>query len=281
MLLAVGLIVTVSTTSIDCDFEWHQENYTQPRDKFYRCDLNSVKIFVDNNDLDDSAEESDETTIAGVTTESSDVEIEDTKGDVDSEYDKVTMVQIYHPLVLSEIPDSLFKVFDNMEYLVIYHTGLNEINQEDFKDANNLKYLRIHSNDVEELKENTFSEAENLEYINLAYNAIEVVHRHAFTGPSDLKEVHLNNNKISMIHYQAFKNLNNLIIINFKNNLCIKERYEKYVNYIDLKLVETELQKRKCNKNYVAQYGGKGGVGIVRGTKALFLFSSLILFGLF
>lgn len=246
--MSVCLFTMAQAISVECDFGWHQENHTTPRERFYNCRLKSVQIFLDQKDLDDSGEDdSNETTtevdLAG-------------NGDVDSEFDKVAMVQIFHPLELSEIPDSLFKVFDNMEYLMIYHTGLNEINQEDFKDANNLKYLRIHSNDLSEIKENTFADAETLEYISLSYNQIKVIHKNAFKGPTNLKEIHLNHNKISMIFFDAFSHHPDLTVINLKDNLCIKERYERYVDYLEIKELETDLRKRDCHKSYVAKYGG-------------------------
>jgi hypothetical protein len=231
---------------VDCEFGWHQENYTTPRERFYSCRFSqkSVQVLLDNKDLDDSGEDLDNGT---------DVR---SNGDVDSEYDKVTMVQAYHPLKLSEIPDSLFNVFDNMEYLVIYHTGLNEIDQEDFENATNLKYLRLHSNDISEITENTFLGAESLEYINLSFNQIQVIHENAFKGPTNVKEIHLNHNKISMIFFDAFSHHPDLTVINLRDNVCIKERFEKYVDYLEIVVLETDLRKRKCHRNYVMKFGG-------------------------
>jgi Leucine-rich repeat (LRR) protein len=254
VVIFLAILVSLSTASIDCEFSWYQGDYTQPEGQFYRCKLKSIQIFLDDPvDLDDSGE------------------VNDT---VISDLDNVTMLELRHPLEFSELPESIFKVFDNLEYLFIYHTSLDAIDTEDFQEAQHLKYLRINSNDLSEIKESTFKNAPNLEYINLSYNKIHVVHRDSFKGLEKLREIHLHNNEISMIQPDVFSQLPNLVIINLKDNLCAKEKYS--LQRFDLKIILHKIDD--CLDNYVDIFGGNGGVRIVGFSGALIGFCLAILY---
>jgi Leucine-rich repeat (LRR) protein len=218
----------LSAIKVDCEFGWDKENFTKPLAKYYYCELKSLDVLL-------ALEKGEE------------IPEDPTEHEVDL-LSKVQMLRIRYPLKLDHIPASIFQVFENLEYLNIYHTGSFDIEQSNFQNATKLRYLRIHSNVIRELNDGIFELAPNLEYINLSYNKISLIHKDTFSGLSKLIELHLNDNKLLKIHSKAFAQLPKISLINLRNNECIKEPYLRSKN---LDSLETALVKRNCHRKYL------------------------------
>jgi hypothetical protein len=233
--VVIGLLVflgTVSCVTIECEFDWNKEIYTIPSTKYYYCELKNPEVI--SRDPDDD-----------VSYELAPPKINGETGDplVD-----VQMVHVRYPLQLPFIPQDLFDVFENLEYLLMYSTGIEDIERDDFQNATNLKYLRIHTNNIKELQDHIFELTSNLEYINLSFNQIEMINKDTFTGLSKLQELHLNDNKLMKIHSKTFTPLLPTIkFLNLRHNKCVKEVFKRN---LDLNEIETVLFKRKCHKLY-------------------------------
>ena len=120
------------------------------------------------------------------------------------------------------IPNSLFKIFPNVEYFCItYREGIVVLKPRFLKGAKNLKVFYVYQNNIISLEEDLFIEAPNLQHINLKNNLIESVHISTFKGLSNLEGLYLQGNKIVNLHPNTFYVLLKLKSLNLTSNRCI------------------------------------------------------------
>lgn len=139
------------------------------------------------------------------------------------------------------IPNSLFTVFPNLEYIVVTSCHLEKIRPHYFKNAMMLKTIWISKNNIKDLIAHSFVEAPYIEYINLPDNKIESIHKMSFSGLHHLKGIYLQNNRISNLHPETFSHLGSLETLHMLDGTnCLKRKFTK----VNMDLLEIENQIR-------------------------------------
>lgn len=158
--------------------------------------------------------------------------------------ESILLVYYGNERTIKFIPNSLFSMFKNLEYFMIFDNNHFEtLKSEYLKNAIKLKVFRVMSNDIKRLDRDVFIEAPNLENINLRDNKIETVHQLAFNGLNNLKGIYLIDNMITHIHPTTFSHLNSLQTINLVNNMCINIIFRYFQDRDQIEIVIKKL----CN----------------------------------
>ena len=141
--------------------------------------------------------------------------------------DEVTAVQYNSFETVKFIPNSLFKTFVNLEFLLVYYNNKFETMKPEYlRNATKLKNLKIYKNSVQIIDGHVFSEAVKLEHINFAYNQIKAIHKEAFSGLPNLKGIYLQGNKIKNLHALTFSSIANLNILELsRGENCVFKKF--------------------------------------------------------
>lgn len=119
---------------------------------------------------------------------------------------------------LHEIPNDIFRKFQNLKYLDVDSTGLQKITKENFANCKNFKYLLARKNEIYQLYENTFTNCLLVKIVILDDNRISFVDLNAFAGLRNLKGLSLSGNRLTSLMENVFKPLINLEILRLDSN---------------------------------------------------------------
>lgn len=123
---------------------------------------------------------------------------------------------------ITEIPNGIGKVLENLEKLSVYISDLQVIDQKNFADMENLRKLELYENDLEEIEPKTFFHLGNLEEVSLSYNRIKFFHKLTFSRLINLKIILANGNLIEFLDKDLFQHNPLLEIISLSSNQITK-----------------------------------------------------------
>lgn len=218
-----ALILFAAITFVRCEMQFcrfFNIDWTSAAGSFsrYTCRIDNVKLLNEN-----------ETVITNINNSKTDIE-------------NVEAVQYYgESNNLTFIPNSLYKVFKNIQILSIHQAGLKILRPHFFENATKLTTLEISNNLVEYLEANLFLSAPNLQTLYLNMNNIVKIDLLTFSGLFQLTLIDLSDNRIKKLSPKTFSHLLNLQELLMQGNGWIDKNFvNASENFI---VIEEEIDK--------------------------------------
>lgn len=147
---------------------------------------------------------------------------------------------------LAQIPNNIFKVYENVRIFNMSGLGTQTFLREHFSDAKLLKKLNASHNEIIEIPSNLFVNCAEISEVDLSWNKIAHFDAHAFAVGNHLKYLYIAHNNISTLSVETFQKLTELKQLSISHNQITE--LPSFLFHKNEQLTEVDLSSNKIRK---------------------------------